>query len=246
MNEYLFVLAATPTFAILGLGFLLGLKHATEADHLAAVSTIVSERKSLWSSAVIGGVWGLGHTISLFIAGIFVLLLNFEISEVTERRLEFCVGIMLSLLGLNVLRKIINGSNLHFHVHGHGGHEHAHPHIHEPSEEEHAATHHGFKFSPRAIAIGMVHGLAGSAALMLLVIPTIESRTVGLLYVAIFGIGSIGGMMIMSFLVGLPFHFSALRFSRFNQGLQVCAGVLSIVLGLWIVYEKAFSEGLFV
>jgi ABC-type nickel/cobalt efflux system permease component RcnA len=246
MSDVFTLFAATPTLAILGLGFLLGLKHATEADHLAAVSTIVSERRSLWSSALIGGLWGLGHTISLFLAGIFVLLLNFEISEVNERRLECCVGIMLTLLGLNVLRKLVTGGQLHFHTHGHGGHEHAHPHIHELSEDDHAATHHGFKFSPRALVIGMVHGLAGSAALMLLVIPTIESRTVGLLYVAIFGIGSIGGMMIMSFLVGLPFHFTALKFGRFNQVLQVCAGILSITLGLWIVYEKAFSEGLFV
>src|SRR3982751_1807035 len=87
------------TLAILGFGFLLGLKHATEADHLAAVSTIVAERKSLWSSMFIGGLWGLGHTISLFLAGVFVLLLNFQISERTERSLEFCVGIMLTLLG---------------------------------------------------------------------------------------------------------------------------------------------------
>lgn len=100
MNQLAFLLAVTPTFAILGLGFLLGLKHATEADHLAAVSTMVARRRSLWSSALTGGLWGLGHTISLFVAGIAVLLLNFQISEVTERWLELCVGIMLTLLGL--------------------------------------------------------------------------------------------------------------------------------------------------
>ena len=246
MNEITILLAAAPTFAILGLGFLLGLKHATEADHLAAVSTMVSERRSIWSSALVGGLWGLGHTISLFVAAIFVLLLNFQISEVTERRLEFCVGLMLTLLGLNVFRKLISGGHLHFHAHDHGERAHAHPHIHERSEVDHAATHHGYTFNPRALAIGMVHGLAGSAALMLLVIPTIESRSVGLLYVAIFGIGSIGGMMLMSFLVGLPFHFTALRFNRFNNVLQFCAGAVSVGLGLWIVYEKGFSEGLFV
>ena len=105
MNEVLLLFSTASTFGILGLGFVLGLKHATEADHLAAVSTIVSERKSLWSSAFIGGLWGLGHTVSLFIAGVFVLLLNFQISERTERILEFGVGIMLVLLGLNVLQK---------------------------------------------------------------------------------------------------------------------------------------------
>ncbi|HMS40085.1 MAG TPA: sulfite exporter TauE/SafE family protein [Pyrinomonadaceae bacterium] len=231
------------TFAILGLGFLLGLKHATEADHLAAVGTMVSERKSLWSSIVVGGLWGLGHTISLFVAGIFVLFLNFQISEKTERILEFCVGIMLLVLGLNVLRKFLKGGELHFHAHAHNAHEHTHPHTHTHKDEPH--THHGFSFNPRALIIGMIHGLAGSAALMLLLIPTIESKTVGLIYIIIFGIGSIGGMMIMSFLVGLPFHFTAFRAGNLNRILQGIAALVSIVIGLTIIYEKGVTENLF-
>jgi sulfite exporter TauE/SafE len=245
MNEFLLLLSAGSGFGIMALGFFLGLKHATEADHLAAVSTIVSERKSLWSSAIVGGIWGLGHTISLVAAGIFVLLLNFHITEKTERMLEFGVGVMLLFLGLNVLRKILKGGSLHFHSHEHGTREHVHPHLHEAAKEDAPDTHHGFKFSPRALLIGMVHGLAGSAALMLLVIPTIESRTLGLLYIVIFGIGSIGGMMLMSFLVGLPFHLTASRFNRFNYILQSIAGLVSIFIGLTIIYEKGFTEGLF-
>ncbi len=244
MNEILLFSGAT-TFSILGFGFLLGLKHATDADHLAAIGTIVAERKNLWSSALIGGVWGLGHTISLFLAGVFVLLLNFEISENTERILEFGVGIMLMFLGLNVLRKLRKGGKLHFHAHGHGAHEHVHPHIHEHADDYEKGTHHGFKFNSRALVIGMIHGIAGSAGLMLLVIPTIESKSVGLLYIIIFGIGSIGGMMLMSFLVGLPFHFTAAKFNRFNHILQSVAGLVSIALGLMIVYEKGVTEGLF-
>ncbi|MEO7658217.1 MAG: urease accessory protein UreH [Pyrinomonadaceae bacterium] len=236
------ILTAAPSFAVLGLGFLLGLKHATEADHLAAVSTLVSERKSLWSSTVIGGLWGLGHTISLFIAGVFVLMLNFNISERTERLLELGVGVMLTLLGLNVVRKLINGGQLHFHTHEHGTHNHAHPHIHNLADDPEMGMHHVTKYSPRALLIGMVHGLAGSAALMLLVIPTISSKTVGMLYIVIFGIGSIGGMMLMSFLVGLPFYLTNLRFHRFNNVLQAAAAFMSVALGLWIVYEKAFSS----
>lgn len=243
MEEILPAFSVTSTFAILGFGFLLGLKHATEADHLAAVSTIVAERKSLFSSAFVGGVWGLGHTISLFVAGVFVLLLNFQITEQTERILEFGVGIMLFLLGLNVLRKLLQGGHLHFHKHQHAGHEHVHPHMHQTADEPH--THHGFSFSPRALVIGMVHGLAGSAALMLLVIPTIESRAVGLLYIVIFGIGSIGGMMLMSFLVALPFKLTAKKFNRLNYLMQSVAGLVSVVLGLFIVYEKGVTEGLF-
>lgn len=244
MSEILLFSGAT-TLAILGFGFLLGLKHATEADHLAAVSTIVAERKSLWSSAFVGGIWGLGHTISLFLAGIFVLILDFQISENTERILEFCVGIMLTLLGLNVLRKLLKGGKLHFHAHEHGAHEHAHPHIHAHAGEHETETHHGFKFNSRALIIGMVHGLAGSAGMMLLYLPTIETQTLKLIYIVIFGIGSIGGMMLMSFLVGLPFHFTASRLNRFNHILQSVAGLVSIALGLMIIYEKGVTEGLF-
>jgi len=229
---------------ILSLGFFLGLKHATESDHLVAVSTIVAERKGLWSSMIIGGLWGLGHTISLVAAGVFVLLLDFKISERTERALEFCVGAMLVLLGLNVLRKLLQGGNLHFHAHEHGNRPHAHPHIHDLGKKDEPHTHHSFPFSPRALIIGMVHGLAGSAALMLLVLQTIESKTIGLFYIFVFGAGSIGGMMLMSFLVGLPFQIVALRFNRFNTILQSAAGLVSIALGLMIVYEKGIIEGL--
>jgi sulfite exporter TauE/SafE len=151
---------------------------------------------------------------------------------------------MLTLLGLNVLRKILQGGELHFHIHEHGTHEHAHPHVHG-QEQNQPYTHHGFSFSPRSIIIGMIHGLAGSAALMLIVIPTIETNSMALIYIIIFGIGSIGGMMLMSFLVGLPFHLTAFRFNRFNLLLQCVAGLVSVCLGLMIVYEKGFSEGLF-
>ena len=244
MNEVLLLFSTVSTLGTLGLGFIIGLRHATEADHLAAVSTIVSERKSVWSSAFVGALWGFGHTISLFIAGVFVLLLNFQISEKTERILEFCVGIMLVLLGLNVIRKLLTGGKFHFHTHEHGERAHVHPHIHTPGTEDAPETHHGFKFSPRSLFIGMVHGFAGSAALMLAMIPTIESRLVGLLYIIIFGVGSIGGMILMSFLVGLPFHFTSKNFNRFNYVLQSIAGIASIGIGLYIIYEKGIVEGL--
>ena len=244
MPELSLLIFSTSTAAVLSLGFFIGLKHAVEADHLAAVSTIVNERQSLLSSAIIGGWWGLGHTISLFIAGVFVLLLDFQISESTERKLEFGVGIMLVLLGLNVLRKIAQGGTLHFHTHEHGRKTHVHPHLHEPGKEDEHESHHGLSFNPRAVVIGMIHGLAGSAALMLLVIPTIDSTVMGLLYILVFGIGSIGGMMLMSLLVSLPFQITALRFNRFNLVLQCVAGLISVGLGLFIIYEKGVIEGL--
>lgn len=244
MNEFLLFTSAS-AFAVLGLGFYFGLQHATDADHLAAVSTIVSERKSVWSSALIGGVWGLGHTISLLLAGILVLLLNVEISEKTARILEFGVGIMLTFLGLNVIRKLLKGGKLHFHAHEHGAREHVHPHVHVAEVEEAPHSHHGLKFNSRALIVGMIHGLAGSAGMMLLYLPTIETQTLKLIYIIVFGAGSIGGMMLMSFLVGLPFHFTAARFNRFNYILQSVAGLASITIGLAIIYEKGITEGLF-
>jgi sulfite exporter TauE/SafE len=223
--------------SILGIGFVLGLQHAIEADHLAAVSTIVSEKKNLWTASFVGGMWGLGHTISLFAVGAFVIFLKLQISESVEAKLEAIVGGMLVLLGVNALRKLFTAEKIHVHAHEHGEREHVHIHTH--SSERTDLSHH--RFSPRSIAIGMVHGLAGSAALMLLVVPTIASPVLALLYILIFGIGSICGMMAMSFLVGLPLHFTANRFNLLNRGIRLVAGVFSFGLGAFIVYEKLLA-----
>jgi sulfite exporter TauE/SafE len=222
------------TFGVLAIGFALGLQRATEADHLAAVSTIVSEKKNLLTASIVGGLWGVGHTISLFAVGVLVIFLKLQISESVEAKLEACVGGMLILLGLNALRKLFTASEIHVHSHEHDGHEHVHIHAH--SKEQPAGSHHRLSF--RSVVIGMVHGLAGSAALMLLVVPTIASPWVALAYILIFGIGSIGGMMTMSFLIGLPIHFTANRFDFLNKGIRLCAGVFSLGLGVLIVYQK--------
>jgi len=222
------------TFSVLLIGFVLGLQHAVEADHLAAVSTIVSEKKNLWTASLVGGMWGIGHTISLFAVGALVILLKLQISPSVETNLEALVGGMLVVLGINALRKLLTAEKIHVHTHEHGAREHVHVHSHAREQVE--ASHH--RFSARSIVIGMVHGLAGSAALMLLVVPTIASPALALLYILIFGIGSIGGMMAMSFFVGLPLHFTANRFEVFNKAIRLAAGVFSLVLGGFIVYEK--------
>jgi sulfite exporter TauE/SafE len=222
------------TFSVLVIGFVLGLQHATEADHLAAVSTIVSEKKNLFTASIVGGLWGVGHTISLFAVGIIVIFLKLQISESVEAKLEACVGLMLVILGINALRKLLQAKKVHIHTHEHGGHVHAHIHTHgEKAVEE---SHH--RFSLRSIVIGMVHGLAGSAALMLLVVPTIPSPWLATVYILVFGMGSIGGMMAMSFLIGLPFHFTANRFDILNKAIRLSAGVFSLGLGSSIIYEK--------
>lgn len=222
------------TFSILLFGFVLGLRHATEADHLAAVSTIVSERKSLFASSIVGGLWGVGHTISLFLVALVVIFMKLEISPELETKLEAVVGGMLILLGLNVLRKLLQSKKIHVHEHDHGLRPHVHLHVH--GDERAEVSHHGF--SPRSILVGMVHGLAGSGALMFIILPLISSPWVAMLYVLIFGIGSIGGMMAMSFLIGLPFHFTADRFEILNKGVRLLAAVFSLGLGTYIVYEK--------
>jgi sulfite exporter TauE/SafE len=231
-------------FSLLAFGFVLGLKHSVDADHLAAVSTMAGERRSLLSSSLIGALWGVGHTISLMVAGIVVIVLHFQISETVKQSLEFCVGLMLVALGVNALRKLARGGHLHIHVHEHGGYLHAHPHVHDGVQKEEPHTHHGLSFGARPFLIGLVHGLAGSAALMLLVLTTVSSPFVGLLYIGIFGAGSIGGMMIMSTLFALPARFTAARFTRANFALRCLAGIFSLSFGLLMIYEIGFVDHL--
>jgi sulfite exporter TauE/SafE len=228
------------TFSVLLIGFVLGLQHAVEADHLAAVSTIVSEKKNLWTASLVGGMWGIGHTISLFAVGALVIFLKLQISETIETKLEVLVGGMLVLLGLNALRKLFTAEKVHVHTHEHGAREHVH--IHSHAREQAEASHH--RFSARSIAIGMVHGLAGSAALMLLVVPTIASPALALLYILIFGIGSIGGMMAMSTLLGLPLQLTAERFKRAHSVVCALAACFSLGFGIFLAYEIGFVEGL--
>jgi len=238
--------------SLLAFGFALGLKHATEADHLAGVSTIVSDRKSFWSASIVGGLWGLGHTISLFAAGVAVILLHFEISARLAKGLEFCVALMLVALGLDTLRKMARGGQLHMHAHRHGGRFHLHPHVHDAPHahhsQEHSAeghSHHDVGIGPRPLIIGMVHGLAGSGALMLLVLSAISSPAVGMSYILVFGIGSIGGMMLMSLLLSLPFYLTARRFVRMERAMRGLAGLFSLGFGVFMIYQIGFVQGLF-
>ncbi|HKG21748.1 MAG TPA: hypothetical protein VKC34_07595, partial [Blastocatellia bacterium] len=232
------------TYSILVLGFVLGLKHAVEADHIAAVSTILSEKKGLVRSSIIGGLWGVGHTASLLIAGVAVLLLGIQIDERVALALEFCVALMLIALGANAIRKLASSRAVHLHEHKHGGREHAHLHLHDGTPEPAVATHHGLRLNVRPVLVGMVHGLAGSAALMLLILSSISSPAIGLGYIVVFGIGSVGGMFIMSALLSLPFRYTAGRFVRANLAMRLLAGVSSIGLGLFMAYEIGVAGGL--
>lgn len=230
--------------SLLGLGFVLGLKHALDADHLAAVSTMASERRSLFGSSLIGAWWGLGHTLSLMSAGLLIILLHLEIGARTSKALELCVGVMLIILGTNALRKLARGGKVHVHPHEHEGHWHVHPHLHESKAPDTPHTHHGLKLGARPFVVGMVHGMAGSAALTLLVLATIPSAVVGFLYIIIFGAGSVGGMMIMSTVFALPGKLTSQRFVRMNFAFRVLAGAFSLGLGIFTVYEIGFVNHL--
>ena len=240
------ILLPASALSVLGLGFLLGLKHATDADHLIAVSTIVSERKGFWSSSIVGALWGMGHTASLLIVGLAVIAFHFQIPEKIAMGMEFFVALMLIILGANVLWKIKKGATFHVHAHEHGDHLHLHPHIHEiaTADEHDGIHHHPSKVGKKPFFVGMVHGMAGSAALMLVVLATISSRIVALMYIGIFGLGSIGGMFLMSTLIGLPFTFTS-RFERVNRIIRLTAGIVSVVFGLFYAWQIGVAEGLF-
>ena len=229
----------------LGLGFALGLKHATEADHLAAVSTIVSERRSIWGSASVGALWGMGHTTSLMIAGLMVLVLGVVIPERVAHILEFCVALMIIALGTRLLYVTLRKrQSVHVHRHTHDGRPHLHLHFHHamdahPLVQTHEGSHSGLS-RWRTFLVGVVHGLAGSAALTLLVLTEVMrdgSPMFGMSYLLIFGIGSIGGMLIMSCLIGLPFALSP-RFPRSMPViLQLSAASASVVFGFFYGWQ---------
>jgi len=230
--------------AIFGLGLLYGIQHATDADHLVAVSTIVSEHKSFKWASFIGAFWGLGHTTTLFLVGLVVIGLRVAIPPRLALGLEFLVALMLVLLGSRILWRSFGVEKIHLHSHAHNPETHSHFHVHDSHGQDHSHAH-PFRSMRKPFIVGMVHGLAGSAALMLLVLTTIPSVAAGIVYIVVFGIGSVGGMLLLSGLIGLPFILTAQRFSRVNRWIQVAAGVASLLFGLRLGWDIGFNEGLF-
>jgi ABC-type nickel/cobalt efflux system permease component RcnA len=245
--------------ALLTLGVIFGLKHATEVDHVVAISTIVSQNRNLWRSALVGALWGAGHTAALLVTGIVVLFLRVAIPEGFSNWLEFVVALMILGLGVSALwRALRRGGEVHMHEHNHDGTPHVHVHFHEATtrheqhshnavppaqsaRHDHAVTAIGIK----PVVIGTIHGLAGSGALTLLVLTQIKSAWLGLLYLAVFGIGSIGGMLVMSTIIGLPFTLNSRGLTRLHYRLQSAVAALSIAFGLWYAYETGQASGLF-
>lgn len=224
--------------AALSLGFVLGLRHALDPDHLVAVSTIVSEHKSIKRSSLVGTFWGLGHTASLLGIGIVILLLRASIPAHFEPWMEAPVAAMLIVLGVSATWRVLRerGWQVHTHPHSHAdGAPHTHVHLH--AHEQHDHKHRLFRMGRKPFLVGLVHGIAGSAALTLAVLTTIPSVALGLLYITVFGIGSVGGMLLMSAMIGLPFAVTARRFSVVNGGIRLFAGVFSILFGLLLAWN---------
>ena len=229
--------------AVLGIGLLFGLKHATEVDHVVAVSTIVTQHRNVLRSALVGALWGAGHTVSLLIIGIVVLSLRIAIPESVSGWLEFGVALMIIGLGTTALwRSLRHRSDVHVHEHSHDGSSHVHVHFHESQTQHNSRRQHSHTISRigvKPVLIGMMHGLAGSGALTLLVLTQISSAWLGLLYLWVFGFGSVVGMILMSGLIGLPFALTARNLSSFHYRMQMAAAVVSIAFGLWYAYETA-------
>lgn len=224
---------------LLGLGFLIGMRHAFEADHAAAVATLATKSPSIAHTVKQGVVWGIGHSLTLLGFCSMVFLMEAVIPEYLAHGLELAVGIMLVGLGLDVWRKLVK-ERMHFHFHQHESqtpHFHIHSHLgdveHSYSTHQHSHQE-GFPF--RALLVGFMHGMAGSAALILLTLHTTLSPMMGFVYIVLFGLGSIVGMAVLSLVIALPLRYSVRSLTWLHQVLQGTIGGATIILGVTLIY----------
>ncbi|HKD52417.1 MAG TPA: hypothetical protein VKB90_16540 [Candidatus Acidoferrum sp.] len=259
----------TSGLAILTVGFLLGMRHATDPDHVIAVSTIVSRERSIPKAGLIGILWGCGHTVTIAVVGSAIILFGVVIPPRAGLTMEFSVGLMLILLGVLNLTGATKWftekfspshpdvTGTHAHIHEHDHHLHFHWHTHSAAQEHHAENlatpnwlqkpfvYLGLFHSLRPLLVGIVHGLAGSAAVALLVLSTIRDPKWALLYLLIFGAGTIAGMMLITAALALPFSFAGHRFAWLSRSLVLGSGLLSLCFGIFVCYDVGFVSGLF-
>lgn len=247
---------------VIGLGLLLGIQHAADPDHILAVATIVSREPRFGSGALIGILWGLGHTLALTTAGGAIILLNLTVVPRVALSLELAVALM--LVGLGALRLVWSfrgvrhihpehlrarhehghGDTFHSHFHTHDGVPHRHPHIHPSTRLLRALRAVGVGQAIRSVTVGLIHGLAGSAAAALLVLSTIQAPAWALAYLGVFGAGTIVGMMAITATLTVPFAVSARGFTRVNRTLSLGTGLVSVGVGLFLVYQIGVVQGL--
>lgn len=260
--------------SILAVGFFLGMRHATDPDHVIAVTTIVSNQRNSMRAALIGAFWGVGHTLTIFVVGAGIILFNLVIPVRVGLSMELSVAVMLIILGLaNVagfLRSMPTGSMaagsirvhdeaevVHSHSHSHGDYIHSHPHTHLPESHPHAPDHTPLTWLDRAFGriglyqylrpfvVGVVHGLAGSAAVALLVLTTIRNVHWAIAYLLIFGVGTIAGMMLITMSLASAFTIVGEGHQKFSRRLAFASGLLSLGFGLFVAYQICFVNGLF-
>jgi ABC-type nickel/cobalt efflux system permease component RcnA len=266
--------------SLLLLGFFLGMRHATDADHVVAIATIVSRQRTLRGSALIGSAWGVGHTLTILVVGGAIILFGVVIPARVGLAMEFAVGIMLVLLGLLTLTglgRVIRDAAAsraggampgHTHAHDHTGYAYPHDHAHAHGDYVHQHAHdhgpegHGHREDQtplaridrrlggltlyqylRPLVVGIVHGLAGSAAVALLVLAAVRDPAWAMAYLLLFGAGTILGMMLITTALAAPFAFSSSRLPRFNWQLRVASGLISFGFGLLLIYQIGFTDG---
>ena len=235
-------------FGILGLGFLLGMQHALEADHIAAVSSIAARRSEIRDIVRHGLTWGLGHTLTLFAFAGAAILLGHAIPDRLARPLEAGVGLMLVGLGAHVLWRL-SRERMHLHAHRHPDgtfHMHLHNHagetvLHARAPHAHGHDAHGYGFRWRTLLVGLMHGMAGSAALLVLAVSQATSAAAGVAYIALFGIGSMVGMAALSMVIAVPIVLSARWLTLANRGLQGTVGIVTVVIGINTIVATAFG-----
>ena len=255
--------------SFLSLGFFLGMRHATDADHVVAVATIVSRERTLAGSALVGAAWGVGHTITVMAVGAAIIVFGVVIPPRLGLSMEFAVGIMLVILGILTLTGmgravgaaaqagIAGGQtpDLHDHLHAHGDYVHRHPHGHGGGAHGHTEEHtplarldHSLGRLTlyqwlRPFVVGLVHGLAGSAAVALMVLSIIRDPLAAIGYLLLFGVGTIAGMMLITLALSAPFAFTAINLPKFKWRLRVASGLVSFVFGVVLIYSIGFAEG---
>ena len=252
----------------MAVGFFLGMRHATDPDHVIAVSTIVSRQPRLSRAALIGAFWGLGHTVTILVVGTAIILFNVTIPARLGLSMELSVGFMLIFLGLlnvaSFFRSLpdaplpANPKNVHHaHPHAHGDYIHSHPHTHQPEAHPHTPDQTPVAFLDRMLgtsnlyqhvrplAVGIVHGLAGSAAVALLVLATIQNTTWAIAYLLVFGVGTIAGMMVITMSLASAIKVVGGRSHAVARRLAMASGMLSLAFGFVVVYQIGFVNGLF-
>ena len=255
--------------SILALGFFLGMRHATDPDHVIAVTTIVSNQRNNLRAMFIGAFWGVGHTVTIFVVGAAIILFNFVIPVRIGLSMELSVAVMLVILGLiNILSfwRSMPGNSIenhavkgvvHSHPHSHGDYIHNHPHTHQPEAHPHSPDRTPLAWMDRTFGriglyqylrpfvVGIIHGLAGSAAVALLVLTTIRDPRWAIAYLLIFGVGTIAGMMLITMSIASAFRIVGRGSQNFSHRIAFASGLLSLCFGLFVAYQICFVSGLF-